>query len=339
MVWDRAHRQAVLQRHRLAGHAHRQRSASELWRAKGGQDRFRAQDRPAAGDLLLRAARSSGSWTTSPACASAAERGEALFGNIDTWLIWNLTGGANGGAHVTDVTNASRTLLMNLHTLDWDDEILTHPGHPAPDAARDPSVQRSRTCTATALGQEVPVCGDLGDQQAALVGQTCFRRRRGQEHLRHRLLHAAEHRRPLAVPSKTRTADHRGYKLGDAAGGLCAGRLDRHHRRAGAVAARQPGTSSTSARQSRTTPARCRIAAASTSCPAFSGLFAPYWQSDARGVIVGLTRFVNKGHICRAALEATAYQTREVLDAMEQDSGVQLTALKVDGGMVSQQRC
>ena len=261
---------------------------------------------------------------------AAAERGEALFGNIDTWVIWNLTGGVNGGAHVTDVTNASRTLLMNLHTLDWDDEILDILGIPrrmlpAIRPSSDPEIY------GYALGK-VPVCGDLGDQQAALVGQTCF----GAGEAKNTygtgcfmLLNTG----PLAVPSKHGLLTTVAYKLGNAP----------------AVYALEGSIAITGALvqwlrdnlgffdfsqhvedYARQVPDSGGI----YFVPAFSGLFAPYWQADARGAIVGLTRFINKGHICRAALEATAYQTREVLDAMEQDSGVQLTALKVDGGMV-----
>ena len=265
-----------------------------------------------------------------PGVRAAAERGEAVFGNIDTWVIWNLTGGPSGGAHVTDVTNASRTLLMNLHTLDWDDEILgildiPRRMLPAIRPSSDPEIY------GYALGK-VPVCGDLGDQQAALVGQTCF----GVGEAKNTygtgcfmLLNTG----PLAVPSKHGLLTTVAYKLGNEP----------------AVYALEGSIAITGALvqwlrdnldffdfsqhvedYARQVPDSGGI----YFVPAFSGLFAPYWQADARGAIVGLTRFINKGHICRAALEATAYQTREVLDAMEQDSGVQLTALKVDGGMV-----
>ncbi len=295
----------------------------------GGQDRFRAQTG------LPLATYFSGpkiKWILDnvPGVRAAAERGEAVFGNIDTWVIWNLTGGVNGGAHVTDVTNASRTLLMNLHTLDWDDEILDILGIPrrmlpAIRPSSDPELY------GYALGK-VPVCGDLGDQQAALVGQTCF----GAGEAKNTygtgcfmLLNTG----PLAVPSKHGLLTTVAYKLGNAP----------------AVYALEGSIAITGALvqwlrdnldffdfsqhvedYARQVPDSGGI----YFVPAFSGLFAPYWQADARGAIVGLTRFINKGHICRAALEATAYQTREVLDAMEQDSGVQLTALKVDGGMV-----
>ena len=238
-----AHRPAVLQRHRLAGHPH----GPDLQRAGqgpvlsgvegGGQDRFRAQTG------LPLATYFSGpkiKWILDnvPGVRAAAERGEAVFGNIDTWVIWNLTGGPSGGAHVTDVTNASRTLLMNLHTLDWDDEILgildiPRRMLPAIRPSSDPEIY------GYALGK-VPVCGDLGDQQAALVGQTCF----GVGEAKNTygtgcfmLLNTG----PLAVPEQTRPADDRGLQAGQRTGGLRARRLDCDHRRAGAMAARQPG--------------------------------------------------------------------------------------------------
>ena len=295
----------------------------------GGQDRFRSQTG------LPLATYFSGpkiKWILDNVAGvrAAAERGEAIFGNMDSWLIWNLTGGVNGGAHVTDVTNASRTLLMNLHTLDWDAEILNildipRRMLPAIRPSSDPEIY------GYALGK-VPVCGDLGDQQAALVGQTCFEIGEAKNTYGtgcFMLLNTGI----LAVPSKHGLLTTVAYKLGDAP----------------AVYALEGSIAITGALvqwlrdnlnffdfsqhvedYARQVPDSGGI----YFVPAFSGLFAPYWQADARGAIVGLTRFINKGHICRAALEATAYQTREVLDAMEQDSGVQLTALKVDGGMV-----
>jgi glycerol kinase len=297
--------------------------------AGSGQDRFRA-----ATGLPL-ATYFSGPklrWILDnvPGVREAAGRGQAVFGNMDTWVIWNLTGGPNGGAHVTDVTNASRTLLMNLRTLDWDDDILRTLGIPRQmlpqiRPSSDPEIY------GYTLGK-VPVCGDLGDQQAALVGQTCF----GAGEAKNTygtgcfmLLNTGA----LAVPSKSGLLTTVAYKLGQEP----------------AVYALEGSIAITGALvqwlrdnlklfdfskhvedYARTVPDSGGI----YFVPAFSGLFAPYWQSDARGVLVGLTRFINKGHICRAALEATAYQTREVLDAMEADSGVKLTSLKADGGMV-----
>jgi glycerol kinase len=261
---------------------------------------------------------------------AAAEKGEAIFGNIDTWVIWNLTGGVNGGAHVTDVTNASRTMLMNLNTLDWDDEILKIMGIPrkmlpAVRPSGDPKIY------GYTLGK-VPVCGDLGDQQAALVGQTCFSPGEAKNTYGtgcFMLLNTGT----KPVPSKSGLLTTLGYKIGDEPAIYC---LEGSIAITGALVQwlrdnlKLYDFSKHVEDFAKAVPDSGGIYIV----PAFSGLFAPYWQSDARGVIVGLTRFINKNHICRAALEASAYQTREVLDAMEKDSGVKLAALKVDGGMV-----
>ncbi len=293
-------------------------------------------DRPAAGDLFLRPEDRVDPGQRAGSSADAADRGEALFGNIDTWLIWNLTGGPNGGAHVTDVTNASRTLLMNLRTLDWDDECLAALGIPrqmlpAIRPSSDPEFYGYALGKRARLRRPGRPAGGAG--RADLL-----RRRRGEEHLRHRLLHAAEHRH-AGRPKQARPADHRG-----ATSWATNRRSTRWKARSPSPARWCNGCATTWASlisrsmiedYARQVPDSGGI----YFVPAFSGLFAPYWQSDARGVIVGLTRFINKSHMCRAALEATAYQTREVLDAMEQDSGVQLTALKVDGGMVYNQTC
>lgn len=295
----------------------------------GGQDRFRPQTG------LPLATYFSGPkirWILDnvPGVREAAARGEAVFGNMDTWVIWNLTGGPNGGAHITDVTNASRTLLMNLATLDWDDQILRDLGIPR---AMLPAIRPSSDGEfyGYALGK-VPVCGDLGDQQAALVGQTCF----GVGEAKNTygtgcfmLLNTGGQ----AVPSRHGLLTTVAYKLGNEPAAYA---LEGSIAITGALVQWLRDNldffdfSKHVEDYARSVPDSGGI----YFVPAFSGLFAPYWQSDARGVIVGLTRFINKGHICRAALEATAYQTREVLDAMEQDSGVKLTSLKADGGMV-----
>ncbi len=267
---------------------------------------------------------------------AAAERGDALFGNIDTWLIWNLTGGPNGGAHVTDVTNASRTLLMNLKTLDWDDSVLDTMGIPREMLPRivpssDPATWGT-TREDGPFGAEIPVCGDLGDQQAALVGQTCFDVGEAKNTYGtgcFLLLNTGE--RP--VPSKSGLLTTLAYKFG-AAPAVYA--LEGSIAITGALVQWLRDNlqffekSSQVEECARSVPDNGGI----YFVPAFSGLFAPYWRSDARGVIVGLTRYITKGHICRAALEATAYQTRDVFEAMVQDAGVRLKALKVDGGMV-----
>jgi glycerol kinase len=260
-----------------------------------------------------------------------AEAGDLVFGNIDTWCIWNLTGGVKGGVHVTDVTNASRTMLMNLETLDWDDEILSLMGIPR---SMLPAIKASSEVYGTGVGtlEGIPIAGDLGDQQAALFGQTCFSAGEAKNTYGtgcFMLMNTGT----KVVPSKSGLLTTLGYKIGDKP----------------AVYALEGSIAITGAlvqwlrdNLGMITKSEDVEALAGTVednggvyfVPAFSGLFAPYWRSEARGVIAGLTRYVNKGHIARAVLEATAWQTREVLDAMNADSGVELTALKVDGGMV-----
>ncbi len=301
----------------------------------GGQDRFRAKvGLPLATYFSGPKIR----WLLDnvPGLREDAEKGDAIFGNIDTWLIWNLTGGPNGGAHVTDVSNASRTMLMNLRTLDWDDDILGIMGVPRAMLPRivpssDPATWGTTTKDGP-FGGEIPVCGDLGDQQAALVGQACYEPGEAKNTYGtgcFLLLNTGTE----AVPSKSGLLTTLAYKFGDAP----------------AVYALEGSIAITGALvqwlrdnlEFFETSAQVEACARSVDdnggiyfVPAFSGLFAPYWRSDARGVIVGLTRYIRKGHICRAALEATAYQTRDVFEAMIKDSGVQLKALKVDGGMV-----
>jgi len=261
-----------------------------------------------------------------PGTRERAEKGELLFGNIDTWIIWNLI-----GVHVTDVTNASRTLLMDLNSLDWNDEILGIFGIPR---SMLPEIRSSSEVYGNAKGalSGVPVAGDLGDQQAALFGQTCFSPGEAKNTYGtgcFMLLNTGE----TPVPSKAGLLTTLGYKIGDqpavyALEGSIAitGALVQWLRdNLGLIE-----KSSDVEELARTVEDNGGI----YFVPAFSGLFAPYWRSDARGAIMGMTRYVNKGHIARATLEATAFQTREVLDAMEADSGVKLTALKVDGGMV-----
>ncbi|MCS7179063.1 MAG: glycerol kinase GlpK [Anaerolineae bacterium] len=302
---------------------------------EGGQDRFR----PKTG--LPLATYFSGpkiQWILDnvPGVRAAAERGDALFGTIDTWVIWWLTGGPEGGAHVTDVSNASRTMLMNLETLDWDPEILEVLGIPRPmlpeiRPSSDPKIY-GYTPKDGPFGISIPVCGDLGDQQAALVGQTSFNPGEAKNTYGtgcFMLLNTGT----TPVPSKSGLLTTLGYQFGDAPAVYC---LEGSIAITGALVQwlrdnlRFFDFSKHIEDYARSVPDSGGI----YFVPAFSGLFAPYWRLDARGVIVGLTRYITKAHICRAALEATAYQTREVLDAMEKDSGVRLTALKVDGGMV-----
>jgi glycerol kinase len=252
-----------------------------------------------------------------------AENGELLFGNMDTWLIWNMT-----GVHITDVTNASRTLLMDLRTLDWDEEILHTLGIPH---SMLPGIRSSSEIYGEAKGGlgGVPLAGD---QQAALFGQVCYNPGEAKNTYGtgcFMLMNTGTE----PVLSGNGLLTTLGYKIGSqsaiyALEGSIAitGALVQWLRdNLGMI-----GKSSDVEALARSVDDNGGI----YFVPAFSGLFAPYWRSDARGAIVGMTRFVNKCHIARAVLEATAYQTREVLDAMEKDSGVKLTALKVDGGMV-----
>jgi glycerol kinase len=271
-----------------------------------------------------------------PAVRDAANRGDALFGNIDSWLIWWLTGGPQGGVHVTDVTNASRTMLMDLATLSWDADILRIMGIPANML---PSIAPSSkpggygfTLPDGPLSAAIPVCGALGDQQAALVGQTCFDVGEAKNTYGtgcFMLLNTGEE----PIVSNCGLLTTVAYKFGDAPahyaleGSIAVtGSLVQWLRDNLGIIERSDQVESLA----RTVEDNGGL----YFVPAFSGLFAPYWQASARGTITGMTRFVNKGHIARAALEATAFQTREVLDAMEKDSGVTLRALKVDGGMV-----
>jgi glycerol kinase len=296
----------------------------------GGQDRFRAK---VGLPLATYFSGPKVKWVLDnvDGARAKAEAGDLLFGNIDTWCIWNLTGGTNGGVHVTDVTNASRTMLMNLETLDWDDEILGIMGIPK---SMLPAIKASSEVYGTGVGElaGIPIAGDLGDQQAALFGQTCFSAGEAKNTYGtgcFMLLNTGT----KPVQSKNGLLTTLGYKIGDQP----------------AVYALEGSIAITGALVQwlrdnlGMIQSSAEVEALATTVednggvyfvPAFSGLFAPYWKSDARGVIAGLTRYVNKGHIARAVLEATAWQTREVLDAMNADSGVALTALKVDGGMV-----
>lgn len=274
-----------------------------------------------------------------PGLRQAAAAGDALFGTIDTWLIWNLTGGPGGGAHITDVTNASRTMLMTLESLDWDDEILAVMGIPRAmlptiRPSSDPNFYGSTTDDGP-LGGSVPVCGDLGDQQAALYGQTCFLPGESKN------TYGTGCFTLLNTGTKPIRSTHGllttlGYQIGDNKPVYA---LEGSVAIAGALVQWLRDNLGLIEKSSdiETLAASVNDNGGVYFVPAFSGLFAPHWRADARGVIAGLTRYANKGHIARAALEATAYQTREVLDAMAQDAGVALTTLKVDGGMVHNQ--
>jgi glycerol kinase len=264
-----------------------------------------------------------------------AQSGEALFGTIDSWLMWNLTGGPDGGLHITDVTNASRTQLMQLRTLDWDRELLETFGIPR---ATLPDIRSSSEVYGEAKIVElagVPLAGILGDQQAALVGQVCFRPGEAKNTYGTGCFLLMNTGTKI-VPSSAGLVTTVAYKLGgDQA----------HYALEGSIAVTGAlvqwlrdslGLITTSAeieKLARSVPDNGDVYIV----PAFSGLYAPHWQENARGIIAGLTGFANKGHFARAALEATAYQTREVLEAMEKDSAITISELRTDGGMVANQ--
>lgn len=298
---------------------------------KGGQDRFRSKTGlPLAtyfSGLKIR-------WILDNVTGvrKLAEAGEVLFGNIDTFLIWHLTGGPDGGIHVTDVTNASRTQLMNLETLTWDSEILK--------TFNIPQAMLPKICSSSEVYGNVkvgtitgvPIAGDLGDQQAALVGQTCFKP--GQAKNTYGtgcflLLNTGPH----AIQSHFGLLTTVAYKLG---------KQPAHYALEGSVAitgalVQWLRDNLGMIKKSSDIEALARTVEDNGGVyfvPAFSGLFAPYWKASARGVIAGLTRYANKGHIARAVLEATAFQTREVVEAMEKDSKIELDVLRTDGGMI-----
>jgi glycerol kinase len=328
VVWDRNTGDPVY--NALVWQDTRQQDIVDSLSADGGQDRFRDKTG------LPLATYFSGTkvrWILDnvEGARARAEAGDLMFGNIDTWCIWNLTGGTDGGQHVTDVTNASRTMLMNLETLDWDDALLSAIGVPR---SMLPQIRSSSEVYGTAVGvlAGIPVAGDLGDQQAATFGQAAYdvgdaKNTYGTGNFM--ILNTGTD----MVPSKSGLLTTVCWKLGDQAAVYA---LEGSIAITGALVQwlrDNLGLIKTS-EEIETLAATVEDNGGMYFVPAFSGLFAPYWRGDARGAIVGLTRYVNKGHFARAALEATAWQTREVLDAMEADSGVKLKELKVDGGMV-----
>ncbi|KGN33635.1 glycerol kinase [Knoellia sinensis KCTC 19936] len=270
----------------------------------------------------------------------AAERGDALFGTPDTWLVWNLTGGPRGGIHATDVTNASRTMLMDLTTLDWDDELLGFFGIPR---RMLPQIHASSDDTAYGITSgergtaKVPITGVLGDQQAATVGQVCFEPGEAKNTYgtgNFLLLNTGTE----IVRSKNGLLTTVAYQFGSSAPVYA---LE------GSIAVTgsavqwlrdQLGIIS-GASEVETLAAQVDDTGGVYFVPAFSGLFAPYWRSDARGAIVGLSRFNTNAHVARATLEAICYQSRDVADAMTADSGVRLETLKVDGGVTANRLC
>ncbi len=263
-----------------------------------------------------------------------ADAGDLLFGTTDSWLLWNLTGGVSGGIHATDVTNASRTLFMNLETCEWDEQILAEFGVPV---SMMPKIRSSSgvfgTVELSNLLREVPVAGILGDQQAATFGQAAFGPGESKNTYgtgNFLIVNTGE----KIVHSDNGLLTTVAYRLGDS---------PTHYALEGSIAV--TGSLVQWLRDNlgileKSSDIEALAATVDDNggvyfVPAFSGLFAPHWRPDARGAILGLTRFANKGHIARAALEATAFQTREVLDAVNADSGVDLEELKVDGGMVA----
>lgn len=266
-----------------------------------------------------------------PAAAVAAAKGEALFGNIDTFLLWRLSGGPSAQLHLTDVTNASRTQLMNLETRKWDPEILAALDLPISLLPQiEPS---SKVYGRVAVGslQGVPLAGNLGDQQAALVGQTCFQPGEAKNTYGTGCFMLMNTGTQM-VPSQFGLLTTLAYQFGD---------QPAHYALEGSVAiagalVQWLRDNLGIIRSSEEVDALARTVADNGGVyfvPAFSGLYAPYWKDSARGVIAGLTRYANKGHLARAVLEATAYQTTEVLTAMEKDSGIKVRSLRVDGGM------
>jgi len=266
---------------------------------------------------------------------AAIEKGEVLFGNMDAWLMWWLSGGPDGGLHVTDVSNASRTMLMNIETLAWDPEMLS-----AMDLSdkilpeiRSSSEVYGYTAPDGVFGEKIPLAGILGDQQAALFGQACFTPGEAKNtygtgcfllmNTGEQMVHSTQGL--LTTPAYRIGGQPPAYALEGSI--AIAGSLIQWVRdNLGLIAASEEIES-----LARTVDDNGGI----YFVPAFSGLFAPHWRSDARGVITGLTHYINKGHIARAALEASGFQTKEIFEAMEKDSGIQLKALKVDGGMVA----
>ncbi|HPO59184.1 MAG TPA: glycerol kinase GlpK [Anaerolineaceae bacterium] len=298
--------------------------------AGGGQDRFRQQTGlPLA--TYFSGPKIKWIFDNVPGVREAAGRGQALFGTVDSWLVWNLTGGPRGGIHVTDVTNASRTLLMNLSTLDWDPDLLS--------ALEIPAEMLPKICPSSApLGYTtqvvpgVPIAGILGDQQAALFGQACFSPGEAKNTYGtgcFLLLNTGNQ----PVHSAAGLLTTVGYQLGSLPAVYC---LEGSIAIAGALVQWLRDNLKLISSSGDIEPLARTVEdnGGAYIVPAFSGLFAPYWRSDARGVVTGLTRFINRGHLARAVLEATAYQTADVVKAMEVDSGVPLSTLKVDGGMV-----
>ncbi len=330
IVWDRntgrpLYNAIVWQDMRVAGDVAR-------FSADSGKDRFRAKTGLPVSTyfsaLKLR-------WILEnvPGVRARAEAGDALFGTVDTWLVWNLTGGPHGGIHVTDVSNASRTQLMSLESLDWDDDLLSSFGIPRAMLPRIRSSSEVYGTAALPAIDGVPVAGILGDQQAALVGQACFKP--GEVKNTYGtgcflLMNTGER----IVPSNCGLLTTVAYQFGTEKVRYA---LEGSVAIAGALIQWLRDNLGLIARSSDIEPLARSVDdnGGVYFVPAFSGLYAPYWNENARGIVAGLTRYANRGHVARAALEASAYQTRDVVEAMERDAGIALDSLRVDGGMVA----
>ncbi|ANY77673.1 glycerol kinase [Microvirga ossetica] len=328
LIWDK--RTGKPLHHALVWQDTRVDAAVEEFAQDGGYDRLRTKTGlPLASyfsGLKLR-------WLldTVPGAREKAASGDVLFGNIDTWLVWNLTGGVDGGCHITDVTNASRTQLMNLQTLAWDEEILRLFDIPR---ACLPEIRSSSEVYGEATDDlaGVPIAGILGDQQAALVGQACFQQGEAKNTYGtgcFMLMNTGE----TPYSSKCGLLTTVGYRFGQEKAVYA---LEGSIAIAGALVQWLRDNLGLIEKSSDIEVLARGVEdnGGVTIVPAFSGLYAPHWNSHARGLIGGLTRYANKGHIARAALEATAFQTREVLDAMTKDTGIAVKELRTDGGMV-----
>lgn len=330
VVWDKATGKPI--HHAIVWQDTRTQDAIDALAADGGIDRF-ADVTGLPLNAYFSASKLAWILDEVEGARERAEAGELLFGTIDTWLVWNLSGGTRGGVHVTDVTNASRTLLMDLSTLDWSDELLDAFRIPR---AMLPEIRSSSEVYATAssnsLLRETPIAGILGDQQAATFGQAAFERGESKNSYgtgNFLLVNTGDE----MVRSENGLLSTVAYRLGDD---------DPVYALEGSIAV--TGSLVQWLRDNlgliRSAPEIEELARSVDDngdvhiVPAFSGLFAPHWRADARGAIVGLTRFATKAHFARAALEAVAFQSREVIDAMNADAGTDLTELRVDGGMV-----
>jgi len=298
---------------------------------QGGQDRFRPQTGLPL-TTYFSALKIRWMLENIPGVREQAEAGEMLFGNLDTFLVWHLTGGSEGGIHVTDVTNASRTQLMNLHTMNWDPNVLSAFGIPTAMLPRVCSSSEVYGTARESVLQGVAIAGILGDQQAALVGQTCFKPGEAKNTYGtgcFLLMNVGNQ----PVPSHCGLLTTLAYKMGDQPAVYA---LEGSIAITGALVQWVRDNLGLIEKSSdiETLANSVTDNGGVYFVPAFSGLYAPYWKDSARGVIVGLTRYAAKGHLARAVLEATAFQTREVLEAMEKDSGIALDSLRTDGGMV-----